>query len=118
MKSRLWWLAIAVLVFVIDRATKRLIQSRVSFWDSYTVIPNFFSIVHTENRGAAFGMFAESASEWRSFVLIGLSLAVIGLIISILWRPMRGGMGDSAVLRAGLALVLGGALGNVYDRIV
>ena len=62
-----------LVVIVLDRLTKWIIQTQVSVWDSYTVIPNFFSIVHTQNPGAAFGLFSESSSEWRSMLLIGLS---------------------------------------------
>jgi signal peptidase II len=106
-----------LVVIVLDRLTKWIIQTQVSVWDSYTVIPNFFSIVHTQNPGAAFGLFSESSSEWRSMLLIGLSFMVMVFVAGMLWQSFRA-PAESRILQLGLALVLGGALGNLYDRIV
>ena len=104
-------------VFLLDRLTKFLIQQTVSVWDSYTVIPGFFSIIHTENPGAAFSLFSGAQSEWRSFFLVGLSTGALVLIAVLLWHP-GGRVGDSRVMRLGLSLILGGALGNVWDRVL
>jgi signal peptidase II len=109
---------ISAAVFAADRVTKQIIRERVSFWDNFTVIPGFFSIVHTENRGAAFGLFADSSGEWRTFFLIALALGVMLFITALLVQPWRGGLQPTPMLRTGLALVLGGATGNVYDRVV
>lgn len=109
---------VAAAIFVLDRVTKLLIRQRVGVWDNYPVIPKFFSIVHTENRGAAFGMFADSSSILRPFFLVALSLGVMAFITVLLLKPARGGLIPTWTLRAGLSLVLGGALGNVIDRIV
>jgi len=57
-------------IFALDRITKQIIETRVSVFDTHTVIPGFFDIVHARNRGAAFSMFAESTSPWRPFFLI------------------------------------------------
>ncbi|MGH7246635.1 MAG: signal peptidase II [Pseudomonadota bacterium] len=118
MIRRLFPFTIAVIVVVLDRITKWLIRTQVSAWDNIVVIPNFFSIVHAENRGAAFGLLSEATGAWRNFLLIGLSLAVLVFIGAILWKPRRPPFARDWILRAGLGLVLGGALGNVYDRIV
>jgi signal peptidase II len=107
---------IATLVFLLDQLTKSLVQAHVSTWDTLTIIPGFFDIIHTENPGAAFSFLAASQSEWRSFFLIGLTAAASVLMAVLLWRP-SGRLGDSRMLRLGLALCLGGALGNVYDRV-
>jgi signal peptidase II len=107
----------ALFVFLLDRITKVLIEMHVSAWDTWAVIPGFFNIVNTQNRGAAFSLFASSESEWRTFFLIGLSVCALILVASLLWRP-EGRLGDSRALRFGLALILGGALGNLYDRVV
>ena len=56
--TRLIPLAIAAVVFALDRATKLWIEAPCRLWDSFHVIPGFFDIVHTKNKGAAFGMFA------------------------------------------------------------
>ena len=109
---------ISAAVFVADRITKHIVRDRVSPWDNFTVIPGFFSIVHTENRGAAFGLFAEATGEWRTFFLIALALGVMLFIAALLVQPWRGGLHPSPLLRTGLALILGGATGNVYDRVI
>jgi signal peptidase II len=105
---------LAALVFGADRATKWLVESRMSFTDSYTVIPGFFEIIHTQNTGIAFGLFANSTSEWRTAILIALSSAALLLVGAMLWSAGR--MDRLSV--AGLALILGGAMGNVFDRIM
>lgn len=116
--ARFYPFAISAGVFIADRITKRLIRDHVSPWDNHTVIPGFFSIVHTENRGAAFGLFADSTSELRTFFLIALAVGVMLLITALLVQPSRGGLSGTAMLRTGLALVLGGATGNVFDRVL
>jgi signal peptidase II len=116
--SRLTSIAIALCVFVVDRLTKIWIENNVSAYDSFNVIPGFFDIVHTKNRGAAFGMFAEGDSQIRTFVLIGVSLAVLVFICFSLLKPSKSGTTVSLPTRYGLSLVMGGAIGNIYDRIV
>ena len=118
MTSRIWSLLIAALVFVLDRATKVLIERNVSIWDTHQVIPGFFNIVHTKNRGAAFGMFSNGNSELRTFLLIGVSVAVLIFVAVLLLQPSRAGFSGSRTTMIGLSLVLGGAIGNIYDRIV
>jgi signal peptidase II len=108
---------LAAVVFVLDFATKALIRSFVSAWDTYSVIPGFFNIIHTENPGGAFSMFANADPDWRAFFFVGVSTAALVLIAFLLWRP-NGRLGDSLKLRYGLALIMGGSLGNLYDRLV
>jgi signal peptidase II len=116
--SRYYPFGIAALVFALDRLTKWMIERSVSVWDTIVVIPGFFQIVHTKNRGAAFGIFADSSSEWRTLILIGLSIAVMIFIAGLLIQSMKGSEQQQAAQRVALGLVLGGALGNVYDRVV
>ena len=93
---------------------KELIKTHLSLWDAWNIIPGMFNIVHTENPGIAFGMLANLANPWRDSFLIGLSLLVLSIISAFLLRAGGQGM----LLRLGLALVMGGALGNLFDRIV
>jgi signal peptidase II len=109
---------VSAVIFALDRATKVWIEKTVDLWDSYAVIPGFFNIVHTKNRGAAFGMFAEGDSQLRTFLLIGVSAVVLLYISYVLLKPGRGGFAATRVTTLGLALVLGGALGNIYDRVM
>src|SRR3989442_506876 len=110
----LLYYGLSAAIFALDRITKQIIETRVSVFDTHTIIPGFFDIVHARNRGAAFSMFAESTSPWRPFFLIGLSLAALVLVAGILRNTSR----LDRATAFGLALILGGAMGNVFDRIV
>ncbi|MBZ5581098.1 MAG: signal peptidase II [Acidobacteriia bacterium] len=103
----------AAAVFALDRLTKWLIETYVSALDTYRVIPGFFDIVHTQNRGVAFGLFNDSTSEWRTVVLIVISATALALVGALLWNSSR--MDRLTVI--GLGLILGGAAGNVFDRV-
>lgn len=117
MKRSAWTpAAIAAGVVVLDRITKLYIQSAYTARDTTPVIPGFFLIDHVENPGAGFGMLADSQSAWRGVLLVGVSLAVMGVIAVMLWRPNRSGIPHTELMRTGLALVFGGALGNLWDR--
>jgi signal peptidase II len=112
--QRLFPFVLAAGVVLLDRFTKGLIKSNIGLWDRpHDVIPGFFDIVHTENPGIAFGLLADTSGAWRNVVLIGFSIAVLTVIATMLLRGTH-----SALLRNGLALVLGGAFGNLYDRVV
>ena len=117
MMARIWYLFIAALIFSVDRVTKVVIERNVSIWDTHSVIPGFFNIVHTKNRGAAFGMFSDGNSELRTFLLVGVSIAVLIFVAVLLLQPSRAGFSGSRTTMIGLSLVLGGAIGNIYDRI-
>ena len=111
--GRLRAYGVAALVVVLDRFTKWLVETYVSAMDTYRVIPGFFDIVHSQNRGVAFGIFNDSTSEWRTTMLIVLSVSAVIFVSAMLWRPDR----LDRASRWGLALILGGAAGNVFDRI-
>lgn len=111
-------LLIAAVIFVLDRATKIWIENHVTLYDSVRVIPGFFDIVHTTNRGAAFGMFSETNHPMRTVLLVGVSLGVLVFIGHALLRPGKSGFGASRLTMTALSLVLGGALGNIYDRVL
>src|SRR4051794_27573492 len=104
----------AAVVFALDRLTKWIVETRVSFFDNYHVIPGFFDIVRSQNRGVAFGIFNDSTSEWRTVLLVLAAAAGLGLVSTMLWNTQR--LDRFSI--AGLSLILGGAAGNVFDRIV
>lgn len=114
MNPRLRSAAIIAAIVIVDRITKLYIQHNFSAWDTKTVIAGFFNIVHAENPGAAFGFLSESTSQWRSLFLVGVSLAVMAIIGTMLFRP---GVKKSNLLETALALVFGGAAGNMWDRL-
>jgi signal peptidase II len=105
---------IAAAVLALDRLSKWIIESRVSFSETYKVIPGFFDIVNSQNRGVAFGILNDSTSEWRTMLLIVASIAAVIVVSVVLWNGRR----MDRLFLWGLALILGGAAGNVLDRIV
>lgn len=118
MSNRLVPYGIAATVFLLDRVTKAVIVNQVSPWDTFVVIPGFFNIVHAENRGMAFSLFSDVESEWRTFFLVGLTILILAFVATVLWqRAGNKGLAGNTMGRLALALVLGGASGNLYDRI-
>jgi signal peptidase II len=115
MPRRLLPFVLAAVVVLLDRISKGLVKTHIFAYDTITVIPGLFNIVHTENPGIAFGMLSNTSGAWRDVLLIGFSAAVLLVISAVLLRPA--GQSDS-VLRTALAFILGGAFGNLYDRIV
>ncbi len=112
--GRLRWLWLTLTVVLLDRASKAWFETRtVEGWRE-ELIHNFVYLVHSRNPGIAFGVFAESSSPWVRMVLIGGSVLVIG---ALAWLFAAGHSGGT-LTAAGLALLLGGAAGNVTDRIV
>ena len=103
-------------VFALDRLTKSLVENHLSGGETYVLIPGFLDLMRTENRGAAFSMLAGMEGRWTTGLLIVLSAAAVVVISILLWRS--GASADSGpALRCGLALILGGALGNLFDRV-
>jgi signal peptidase II len=115
MRHRLVPFLIAAVVVLLDRLTKGMIKTHIGVYDTITVIPGLFNIVHTENPGIAFGLLSNTTGPWRNILLIGFSAVVLVAIAVMLLRPSN--QRDS-VLRTALAFILGGAFGNLYDRIV
>jgi len=105
---------IALLVLALDRCTKWLISHRLAMHDGITVIPGFFRIIHTENPGAAFGIFADSPSPWKIALLILFSVLALLIVSALLWKSGH----TLTTTGIGLSLILGGAIGNLWDRIV
>lgn len=110
---RAWQLAITAAVIVLDRVTKLIVISRIPVAREISVIPGIFQISHWENTGAAFSMFADSSSPWRTAGLIAFS-AVATLVVS--WLLVKSGPTLNSTTAA-LSLILGGAVGNLWDRI-
>ncbi len=108
-------LLIALLVLVADRLTKVLIQRSFNPFDMISLIPGWLRLVHTENPGAAFGVLADGNPWLRGGILIGVSTLVLLFVASALFN--RSGSFRGRASRLGLSLILGGAIGNLYDRI-
>jgi signal peptidase II len=111
--SFILWMTISFLVVAFDQLTKWAILKWVPLYDKIPV-NSFINITHQRNTGAAFSFLAD-ADGWQRWFFIVLATAVSGFIITWLWRIRETG---PLVLAMGLALVLGGAIGNVVDRII
>lgn len=110
-----WLLSISALVFLLDRVTKTWVEMHIQLGGAIPVIPRVLRITHWTNDGAAFSMFAESATPHLvRWVLVGFSLLAATAVLIALVR-----MGNRfSITTFALALVLAGALGNVHDRIL
>jgi signal peptidase II len=104
------WLAIAAIVIVLDQVTKAMIVAAFQLGDARVLTP-FFDIVRAHNRGAAFS-FLNDASGWQRWFFVALGVAAAAFIVWLLRRH-----GEQRVFGWALALILGGALGNVIDRL-
>ncbi|MGI8895147.1 MAG: signal peptidase II [Casimicrobiaceae bacterium] len=103
------WLWLSAVIIVVDQATKALVLARFAPGEELPVT-GFFSLVLAFNSGAAFSMLA-SAPGWQRWFFVGIALAAS---VFLIWMLRRGG---ERMLCAGLALVLGGAIGNLWDRL-
>jgi signal peptidase II len=97
----------------LDQISKIWISNALSYSDRITVIEGFFYITHVRNPGAAFGMLTETSADIRTPFFIGVSLLAVAIIISFQRRLAPGDRHAALVL----GLILGGALGNLIDRI-
>lgn len=104
---------LAAAILAADQASKFAVEKFTAPGSFQVVIPGILNLVHTSNPGVAFGLFADSQAPWRAPLLILFAAVVIGLIIWMLTTRRAGGSMGSY----GLALILGGAVGNVVDRV-
>jgi signal peptidase II len=109
--SLLPWLGIAVIVILVDQFTKTLILGDFQLGETRHVT-SFFNVVRVHNTGAAFSFLA-GAAGWQRWFFVGLGLVATGFIVWMLKRH-----GGQRMFSWALALILGGALGNVIDRLL
>ena len=110
-----WLLLISALVIIADRATKTWVSVHVRLGGAIPIIPRFLRITHWTNEGAAFSLFADTASPNAvRWALVTFTLIAAVVILIVLLR-----IGNRFTLTSvALALILGGAIGNVHDRIL
>jgi signal peptidase II len=112
---RIPYLGIAFLVVALDRLSKIWVQKNVPEGGGITVIPHVFRISHVLNPGAAFSLFTDSADPKRTHLLLtGFSLFAVLVVLGVLVKIGR----RFTLTGLALALILGGAIGNVWDRLV
>src|SRR5216684_5378111 len=111
--ARTMYLLIALFVVLLDRWTKYVVARRIPLYSHIQVIPGFFRLTHTENTGAAFSLFADSTAPWKTGFLIGFSLIALLVVSVLLWKNNYSHIATGI----GLSLIMGGAVGNLWDRL-
>jgi signal peptidase II len=112
LRGRMPELWLSALIVVLDQLTKALIRSKLALHDSINVVPGMLDITHVRNTGAAFGMLNDMQFRYKAGVMVLIAIAAlvaVGMYATTLPRGQR-------VARLGLALILGGAVGNLIDR--
>ena len=105
---------LVAIVFVLDQGSKYAVDRFTPSGSFRVLVPGFLNLVHTSNPGVAFGLLADSRTSWLPMMLIVFSVAVIALLAWLLFTGRAGGW----LGQCGLALILGGAVGNVLDRLL
>lgn len=107
---RLIW--VSLIIILADQVTKILIRTNFALYEHKVVIPNFFNITYVLNPGGAFGFFANGSPEIRKFIFLFLSSIVALFVVWFYHRCAK----EFVFLSYGLALIFGGAVGNLIDR--
>jgi signal peptidase II len=113
LQGRLPYVLLVAAILVLDRWTKALILDRFDLNASVSVIDGFFNITYVRNTGVAFGIFSSISSPIKSLVLSLFTAFAAVVVITYSYRSPL----ENRLLQAALALILGGALGNLYDRL-
>ena len=111
---RKYFFLIAAAVVLLDRVAKWAVASNIPLHDSVTIIPGLFHLTHVENTGAAFGLFAESTAQWKIGALVSFSVIALVIVSALLWKNSHA----LTTTTIGLSLILGGATGNLWDRMM
>jgi len=109
------WLILSSLVIILDQWGKYAIGSHLEYGEAYAVTP-FFNLVLAHNQGAAFS-FLNDAGGWQRWLLSALAIAASVWIVQLLRKRQHYGHRQQKLFCLALALILGGALGNLVDRI-
>lgn len=105
---------IAVFVLIVDQLTKIAVRDKMELWASDVIIPGFFNLVHVVNKGAAFGFLNRADISWQRTFFIAITFVAMGAIGFLLKSTKK----NDYFQIVGLASVLGGAIGNLIDRIL
>ena len=112
-RDRVNYLLAALIVFLLDQTTKKIVTQGMTQHETITVVPDFLNITYIHNRGAVFGLGSSVTSPYLSW---GLSILSVVSLAVILVYFLRLNVRNQWTF-FGLALVLGGAIGNLYDRL-
>lgn len=109
-KYVLVWSVVCV-TLILDQLTKFQIEKRLKMFEVVRIIPGFFNLTRVRNRGAAFGILSEVPGIWRSLFFVTITIAAV-VVISMLIRKTH-----ERLLVLSFSLIIGGALGNLIDRV-
>lgn len=105
--------AIVVLVVLLDQITKMIVLRMIPEYERIVVISGFFNLTHVHNPGGAFGFLAQNGAAWRHWLFLGAAFFALGIILYFYHRTPR----TLPWLAGSLAMIFGGAIGNMIDRI-
>lgn len=112
--SKTSYLLLSLGVVLLDQVTKGLIESWLPLFGRYEVVPGLLNMVHVRNRGVAFGLFASQGSlSWGVLLLVLLGFGALTVVGLYFWHTPP----SERLLLSSLALIMGGAVGNLVDRI-
>jgi signal peptidase II len=103
---------VTIPALILDQASKLYLSSHLALYQIVPIIPNWFDITFTLNPGAAFSLFVNLPAWFRGGLLVGLSIAAIIVLLTMISKVRELGMNSIA-----MALILGGAIGNLIDRL-
>ena len=110
---RIAYALLSVSILGLDQVTKELVTARMTLYSSVAVIPGLFHLTLVTNRGALFGLFHDMASPYRNLIFTFVPMLAIVVILLFQYRTTV----SDTMAQAGLALILGGAVGNLIDRL-
>jgi signal peptidase II len=112
-RSKGSFLLAALAVLGLDQWSKWMIEAHLPQYASETLIPGLLNFTHVRNTGVAFGLFASHGDTLRTLALSGLGVLALGIVLAYFWQTPA----TNRLLLTALALVLGGAVGNLMDRV-
>ena len=105
--------SLAAIVAILDQITKLQVQKHLVLYTSREIIPGFFNLVHTLNKGAAFGFLNRPDTSWQTYFFIAATALAVVIVLNLLSKAEPG----AKLFIISLGLILGGAVGNLIDRI-
>lgn len=113
MNRRIFYFLFILSLLAADQLTKAIVAQKIPFLNSKSIIPGFFNLTHIRNRGAIFGFFSHSGSQFLYVMLTLASLAALAFVIFYFLKTPT----SERLMKISLSLILAGALGNLIDRI-
>lgn len=112
MNRRIFYFLFILVLLVADQLTKAVVAQKIPFLSSKSIIPGFLNLTHIRNRGAIFGFFSQSGSQFLYVILTLASLAALALVVFYFFKTPP----SERLMIISLSLILAGALGNMIDR--